>query len=177
MDPAKLVGERLPALTLSDTSERRAVRLRAHTREATVMLLLPVRTGPLPSPLRRLLAAEREMRRWDGRLVVVVAEEDEESVVRMLREEVADSPPSTVLADPSGDLRQHFGLATDGVALLIADRWGQIYHAAEASPGGEHGALPGPDGVVEWLKYLATQCPECGVPDEPGYGDWSGKTL
>jgi hypothetical protein len=27
--------------------------------------------------------------------------------------------------------------------------------------------------IEEWMKFLATQCPECGVIDEPGHGEWA----
>ncbi|MGQ0814860.1 MAG: hypothetical protein ACT4O1_10400 [Gemmatimonadota bacterium] len=33
--------------------------------------------------------------------------------------------------------------------------------------------LPSAIEVEEWLRYLATQCPECGVMDEPGRGEWA----
>lgn len=42
--------------------------------------------------------------------------------------------------------------------IVIADRWGEIYHAAGASSPGQ---LPSPSELVEWLRYVQMQCPEC----------------
>ena len=44
-----------------------------------------------------------------------------------------------------------------GPAILVADRYGQVFHLRSA--GAEH-ALAEPRELEEWLKYLATQCPE-----------------
>ena len=41
--------------------------------------------------------------------------------------------------------------------IVIADRWGEIHFVA----GGRVDDLPGPDGIVEWLRYVQVQCPEC----------------
>jgi hypothetical protein len=48
------------------------------------------------------------------------------------------------------------GLPLPGVA--IADRWGEIVMVAEAA-GVEN--LPDPAALVEWLRYVEHQCPEC----------------
>lgn len=50
-------------------------------------------------------------------------------------------------------------------AVFVVDRYGEIfahYHGA-----GQHG-LPGIDEVLQWLFFINSQCPECGVPDSPG---------
>lgn len=62
------------------------------------------------------------------------------------------------------------GLGAGQSALIIADRWGLVYFAAQTTGFTD---LPDADEVEDWLRYLATQCPECGVPDEPGHGEWS----
>ena len=42
--------------------------------------------------------------------------------------------------------------------ILVADRWGEIHHVV----GGEAvGDLPSPDDLIEWLRYVEHQCPEC----------------
>ena len=48
--------------------------------------------------------------------------------------------------------------------LLVVDRYRQVYAVHdEADPG----RLPDADALTEWFRFLATACPECGVPDDP----------
>jgi hypothetical protein len=53
--------------------------------------------------------------------------------------------------------------------LVIVDRYGQVYHVADAA---DATALPPPAELVEWFRFLATACPECGVIDDPRPGAW-----
>lgn len=46
------------------------------------------------------------------------------------------------------------GVASPGV--LVADRWGEVYFAA----GGDD-RLPDPDQLIEWLRTVQHECPEC----------------
>ncbi|HEX5474510.1 MAG TPA: hypothetical protein VFX12_07620 [Vicinamibacterales bacterium] len=55
-----------------------------------------------------------------------------------------------VTAGPVGDLRPN--------AVLIADRWGEIHHVADGLP---LDRLPDPASLVEWLRFVQVQCPEC----------------
>jgi hypothetical protein len=42
--------------------------------------------------------------------------------------------------------------------IVVADRWGEIHHVA----GGETvDDLPSPHELIEWLRYVQHQCPEC----------------
>jgi hypothetical protein len=42
--------------------------------------------------------------------------------------------------------------------VLIADRWGEIWYVHQAD---SDGALPTPDALVEGLRHVQLQCPEC----------------
>ena len=42
--------------------------------------------------------------------------------------------------------------------VLIADRWGEVFHVRAASDVGD---LPPVDELIEWLEYVEMQCPEC----------------
>ena len=42
--------------------------------------------------------------------------------------------------------------------IVVADRWGEIHHVADGNTVDD---LPGPDDVIEWLRYVQHQCPEC----------------
>jgi hypothetical protein len=43
-------------------------------------------------------------------------------------------------------------------AVLIADQWGEVAHAAAASTAEE---LPGPGELLAWLEHVRQRCPEC----------------
>jgi hypothetical protein len=43
-------------------------------------------------------------------------------------------------------------------AVVVADRWGEIVFAVAKS---EVADLPAPQELMEWLKYVRNQCPEC----------------
>ena len=42
--------------------------------------------------------------------------------------------------------------------IVVADRWGEIRHVAGGKTVDD---LPGPDDLIEWLRYVQNQCPEC----------------
>lgn len=195
----RLVGERLPALRLPAATGDGRVRLRPRGRDASVLLLFEG-PGHEPSDLRPYLAALTasvpEMRRWDGRLLLVADGGPPEplSVPPDRGRPPGQSRPGlSLLIDEARTLRRRLGLEEAGTVLLIADRWGEIYHAAaragsasdpsSGEPPPDEGAetpaeaapLPSPAAIIEWLKYLTTQCPECGVIDAPGYGAWASE--
>ena len=48
------------------------------------------------------------------------------------------------------------GLPNPGV--IVADRWGEIHHVTHAA---EVEDLSSPHELMEWLRYVQNQCPEC----------------
>ncbi len=155
------VGDRLPALTLSG-DDRAPVRLRDPARGSPVILLPPDSPAEaFVSYAESLAAAGDRLRDWYGRPLLVIGEGDG-SPLR--------PPHLPVLADREGALRFRCGAGGEIGALVVADRWGQIYLLAATDRADE---LPTIDALEEWVKYLATQCPECGVIDEPGHGEWT----
>jgi hypothetical protein len=48
------------------------------------------------------------------------------------------------------------GAPTPGV--VVADRWGEVHFIAGAD---DVSALPSPDDLVDWLRYVQVKCPEC----------------
>ncbi len=158
------VGDRLPPLTLPRAEDGAPVVWRAPRRGAPVVVFLATRDAGR-AYLRDLAAAEPEFRVWYGRPIVVLPTGLElRSVVPA---DAADT--LTVVSDPGGEAHRRCGVGEGSAALFVADRWGQIYLAART---GDETELPPTDEIEEWLRYLATQCPECGVPDEPGRGEW-----
>ncbi len=43
-------------------------------------------------------------------------------------------------------------------AVIIADRWGEV-RDVEHPP--DDGGLPGVDAIIEWLRFVQVECPEC----------------
>jgi hypothetical protein len=48
------------------------------------------------------------------------------------------------------------GVPSPGV--VVADRWGEVYYVQEAD---RASGLPAPDELMEWLRYVRNECPEC----------------
>lgn len=150
-DAVPAVGSLLAPLRLASAPAGAPVELRRWAREATVLLRLDdVDCARCREYLRELDRHRAELALWDGRVVVVVPGSLEDAA--RLKEELGLG--LTVVADPDG--RAPLAGAR-GPAWLVADRFGQVYQAEEVGAG--HG-LPEPRELEEWLKYLATQCPE-----------------
>lgn len=138
---------------------------------------LPAAPGGLPTPLRppgrispvvvlvddagcdacrawlhRLAAASADIGEWDGRVILVVPAPPDQAI------RITDDATKhfTILADPDRTLAARLGISAP--AVVIADQYGEIHHAA---PAGDAHDFPEPSEVVGWLRYLAVQCPEC----------------
>lgn len=163
--PPLAAGERLPRLTLPRAPSGESVSWRAPPRGAPVVVFLHAADcEACRAYLGELAGLGRELDVWDGR-PLAVAPGDTAAAAPL-----AATVPFPVLADADGLARRRCGVPDGSAAVFVADRWGRVYHAVTAASERE---LPAPRQVAEWLKYLATQCPECGVPDEPGYGAWA----
>jgi hypothetical protein len=91
--------------------------------------------------VERLAASGREFEDWDARLLVVLPEAGRLPVAF-----------ATVVSDTGGVLAE-----TGSAAVIVADRYGQVFHAYGAGTGHQ---FPPPREIEEWLKYLGTLCPE-----------------
>jgi|SRR5688572_30659944 len=147
------ITERLPAVELSGPAG--TIFLRAPELGSPVLLL--VRDDALErarSYIGSLEARLADLRNWYGRPLLVT------------ERAVAQSALAT--ASASAETWAVLGVEAGKSALIIADRWGIVYFAQQTTTFAD---LPSVSEVEEWLRYLATQCPECGVIDEPG--DWA----
>jgi hypothetical protein len=123
--------------------------LRSRGREATVLVRVHDATcRDCRRYLTELAAAGIDLVWWEGRVVIVVP--GPLGSASALRASLG--PSFTVLSD--ADDR---AALVDGAGVVVADRYGQVFFVGEA--GGAH-AFPPPREVEEWLKFLATQCPE-----------------
>jgi len=168
------VGDRLPNLDLAAPGDARpSLPLRSPPKGAPVLLLPPLSgNGDGASSYARDFAASvAAFRLWYGRPLLVVPSAERATALigdgdgnggAGAGESGADG--LQVAVDPDGELRRRLGLDDASWGVFVADRWGILYHVAR-SP--ETDALLGVGEIEEWLRYLATQCPECGVIDEP----------
>jgi hypothetical protein len=153
MDESKTPLERLPRLQLTGPSGT----LRLHAPELGAPVVLLVRNESLERArpyIRALAESVRELHDWDGRPLLITE-----------RDTGVTGLPAAVATRAVWD-----ELSIEDSALIIADRWGVVYFMQETTTFDD---LPSADEVVVWVRYLAMQCPECGVIDEPGYGEWS----
>lgn len=127
--------------------------VRAPGRRAPVLVLLH---GPKCAACRAwadaLASASSALEEWDGAVrLVLPASADVAS-----RFAETCTAPFPVVADPEQRVARGAGVRPP--AVVIADPWGEIHLAASAGPG--HG-WPTTEEIVEWLRFLAIQCPEC----------------
>jgi hypothetical protein len=45
-----------------------------------------------------------------------------------------------------------------GAGVVVADRWGEIFHVAHAA---DVASLPPAEALVDWVDFVQRQCPEC----------------
>jgi hypothetical protein len=144
---------RLPDLSLPAFPAGALTPLRGSGRQAPVLVLVHGLGCTECRAYLEDLAVERDsILEWDGCLLVVTPDAPGVAV----NPGGAFEPPVLLLSDPSQQLARAISIGAP--AVVIADQWGEI-HAAEGA-GSEH-RFPGPAELVEWVRYLAVQCPEC----------------
>lgn len=156
------VGDRLPAITLPDVASGREVRWRWAPSGASVVVFPHQDCAACREFLEQLDDAADEIEMWGARPLVVLPEEGDTDLL-------AEKLGFPVLADEDSAARRACGVDSGQVVLFVADRYGSVHEVFKVT--GEH-AFPPVEDLVEWTKFLGTQCPECGVPDEPGLGEW-----
>jgi peroxiredoxin len=149
----KLGARRLPDVKLASAPGGLPTPLRPPGRVSPVLGLVDgADCDACRAWLHRLAAVSANIGEWDGRVIVVVPAPLDQAI------QIADDATKsfTILADPDRTLAARLGISAP--ALVIADQYGEIHHAA---PAGEAHHLPDPAEVVDWLRYLSIQCPEC----------------
>lgn len=146
----KLGARRLPEVKLPSAPGGSPVPIRPPGRVSAVLVLLDgAECDACRAYLHSLASVSTDIAEWDGRVIVVVPASPEGAA-----RSADDAPALTILADPERTLAARLSLSTP--ALVIADQYGEIHHAASAAH-----ALPEPAEVIDWLRFLAIQCPEC----------------
>jgi hypothetical protein len=138
-------GDRIPDVNLPSAGGG-TVPVRAGNRLASVLVTVHEGCADCDAYVERLASRSAEIREWDGRVLV--------ASTRLQ----PGADPSAVLrraADPDGILA---GARVPTPGVLVADQWGELF-AVEAA-GADHRFIDAGE-VVDWLRYLAIQCPEC----------------
>jgi RNA polymerase subunit RPABC4/transcription elongation factor Spt4 len=141
---------RLPDLTLPGAGGGPPIPLRSPGRQGTVLLLLhSLACHECRGYVDSLARTRAQLEDWDGRVVVVAPQSDASHIQREL--------PFATAIDEGGECARRCDAG--GGSMLIADQWGEIFFVHRGEPGSH--AFPAPDEVVEWLRFVAIQCPEC----------------
>ena len=148
-----MTGELLPSALLEPIGGGPGVSLREGRGPRAVVALHPLPCDACVRYARRLAGAADRLEEWDARILVVVP------VTGSGDPPVAPGPRVQVLSDAPGDL------AAGEAHVSVADEWGEVYFSTDAGAG--H-AFPSPDELLEWIQFIAIQCPECEGPE----GEW-----
>jgi hypothetical protein len=101
--------------------------------------------------LDELAGSVDDLRGWATRLLAVTGADGDD----------ADDHPFPLLRDEDGAARRRIGLGGDEAAVILADRWGEVFEVATFGP--DHG-FPLPRELVESAKIVDLSCGECNVP-------------
>lgn len=161
-------GDRLPSLAHLRAVDGGRAGWRPQGRDSIIVVLLSENHSEATDRyVEALEAARHEFELWNARVVVVAPA----PMIEMGAGAIAPAGDAIpVLVDEGDTLRARCRISSGDSAVFIADRYGEIFHAAAVNSAAR---LPDPDTIQDWVKYLATQCAECGVPDESGYGEWA----
>jgi hypothetical protein len=90
-------------------------------------------------------------------LVLVTVPSDDPTALSYMASIIA-SKPSLVSNDTALIVTTNQIAAVPSPGVLVADRWGEVYCIKGASRAAD---LPGADELVEWVRYVQNECPEC----------------
>lgn len=143
-------GDRLPAVGLQDPVRQTEVELRPSRGPRVVVPLHQHECDVCLRYVTGLAATRDRLESWGADLLVVSPEPVSSRVPAL------DAFAVPVLEDPTG-------IVADGrLSVIIVDEWGEVYFASE--PDGVHSTVAAEE-VVEWVKFIAIQCPECEGPE------------
>ncbi len=132
-------GRTLPDISLPDATGAPR-RLRASGDRSVLLILVHDGCEECEGWVAGLGGQRGEIETWKGKATIVSTA-------------AGGGDPFPRLVDAEGRLASSVGVTAP--AVVIADQWGEIHEAAEG-----HAFLP-IESTVEWIRSLATQCPEC----------------
>lgn len=145
-------GDRVPSATVTAQPGGERFELRPSRGPRVFVTLHGTDCHECVEYVKEIAAAREPVEAWGADLVIVSGEASSpaDHFLRQL--------DLTVIEDP--DHR----LSRGRLEVIIADEWGEVHFASNGE--GTHSPLP-PEEVVEWVKFVAIQCPECEGPEGP----------
>jgi peroxiredoxin len=143
-------GQHLHAFTLPDSTGQQ-VQLWQYLQRSNVMLFFHHGVNcPVCEAFLQELATHQETYRQEETAVLAIGPDEP------AENSAQPEQPFPLLNDPSGRIISQLGLTAP--ALVIADRWGEIW---AAWLGGDSHQLPSKQDIQQWLSFIEAQCPEC----------------
>jgi hypothetical protein len=95
---------------------------------------------------------------WQKKNLVLVTLPDEEATAEAYAMSLVALEPDMAYQDARVIVTatRIEGIPSPGV--VVADRWGEVYYVQAANRAAE---LPGSDELMEWVRYVRNECPEC----------------
>ena len=141
-------GDLLPRLTLDGTDGPRRAPWPGNL-STLVVLVHPEPCPECSDYLAEVAGTVEDLRAWGTQVVAVTPGRGPKGL------------PFLVLGDGDGAGRRRLGIGDDEAAVLLADRWGEVFEVA--TTGSDHG-FPLPRQLVESAKIVDVSCGECNVP-------------
>ena len=95
---------------------------------------------------------------WQRKNVVLVTLADEDPTANAYAVSLSTSQPELASQDTRLIVTTSHIDGIPAPAVVVADRWGEVYYVTSANHASE---LPGPDELMEWVRYVRNECPEC----------------
>lgn len=98
-----------------------------------------------------MAAADADIKRHDGHVIAVLPGASPEALRWQF----------DVVADPDGTVRRKFSTGDSDephLTVFITDRWGEVVFACRTGRGDP---APGAADLLDWLRFVDQQCPEC----------------
>lgn len=151
-EPLFLRGDRVPSATMRTQPGGKPFEVRPSRGPRVFVTLHGTDCHECVEYVKEMAAAREPVEGWGADLVVVRAD------VSSPADPLLAQLDLTVIEDPD-----HL-LSRDRLEVIVVDEWGEVHFATNGE--GVHSPLP-PEEVVEWVKFVAIQCPECEGPEGP----------
>lgn len=161
---APRVGARLPNLSL-ESVHGKTVRINDYRHRCNLIVAFTADVDSAASTrlLPRLVEHDSDFDFEDARILAIVHGTPAEAAQLQQQHNL----PFPILVDEDGGAHRTAAAWTadhPAPSIYVLDRYGKIYAAYRAS---EETTLPTVDEIVEWLRFVNLQCPECGVTEWP----------
>lgn len=145
-------GKELPSLTLPEAGGGLVRTWDFHGRENLILVLASDPTSASARHfLEKLALSYEEIRTEETEVLPIVRASltEADDIKRML------GWKGRIMVDETGEVFSRYGVA-EQVAVIIADRYGEIYYRTDASIK----EIPSIEEVLSWLRFIQSQCPE-----------------